>query len=182
MRRLINSTNVSLDGLIDKMELWHFDYIDDEMEAIVAEDLSGCDALLLGRMTYEGFASAWPDRAGDPVADKFNAMAKYVASTTLTAPAWNNTTVIEGDLVEAVRALKREPGDDIISYGFGPVARTLLEHGLLDVLKIWVHPVVVGTGNPADLLFGEGATTKLELVEATPLGSGVVVLSYQPQS
>jgi dihydrofolate reductase len=180
MRRIINSTNVSLDGLIDKMELWHFDYVNDELSALVAEDLFACDALLMGRATYDIFASAWPARTGDAVADKFNAMAKYVASSTLKDPEWNNTTVIVGDLVEEVAKLKQQPGQDIIMYGFGPVARTLLDNGLLDEIRIWVHPVLAGTGELSDMLFSEGSVSKLTLVGNKPLGSGVVVLSYQP--
>lgn len=180
MRQIINSTNLSLDGLINKMELWHFDYVDDELSAIVAEDLSGCDTLLMGRHTYDVFASAWPTRSGDAMADKFNAMTKYVASTTLTDPEWNNTTVIEGNLVDAAGKLKQQPGEDIVTYGFGPVARVLLDNGLLDKLHLWVHPIIVGTGEPSDLLFGQCATTKLNLVGNKTLSSGVVLLTYQP--
>lgn len=179
MRRIINSTNVTIDGLIGKMELWHFDYVDDELSRLVDEDLFASDALLMGRGTYDVFAKAWPARTNDPMADKFNAMAKYVASTTLRNPAWNNTTVLNGDLVEEVTKLK-EPGDNIISYGFGPVARTLLDNGLLDELRLWVHPIVVGNGDPEDMLFGRASTTKLDLVDNKTLASGVVVLTYHP--
>ena len=178
MRRVVNSTNVSLDGLIGRMELWHFDYVDEEMSTIVAKDLAACDALLMGRATYDVFAQAWPARTGDPVADKFNAMKKYVASTTLTDPEWNNTTVIEGDLAEAVAKLKEQPGQDIMVYGIGPVTRTLLDNDLLDDLRLWVHPVLVGTGEPGDMLFGEVATTKLDLVDVKALSSGVALLTY----
>jgi dihydrofolate reductase len=179
MRRIINSTNVTLDGLINKMELWHFDYLDDEMSDIVSKDLFACDGLLLGRGTYEVFAQSWPARS-NPLADKFNTMAKYVASTTLQNAEWTNTTVLRGDLVEEVTKLKEQPGEDIISYGFGPVARTLLDNGLLDELRLWVHPIVVGTGGPEDMLFGQAATTKLTLVDNKTLGSDVVLLSYRP--
>jgi dihydrofolate reductase len=179
MRRIINSTNMTIDGLIGKMELWHFGYLDDEMSELVAKDLFASDALLMGRNTYDVFATSWPART-NPMADKFNAMAKYVASTTLEDPTWNNTTVLHGDLVEEVTKLKEQPGDNIISYGFGPVARTLLDNGLLDELRLCVHPVIVGTGDPEDMLFGQAGTTKLDLVDNKALGSGVVVLTYHP--
>ena len=89
--------------------------------------------------------------------------------------------MIQGDLVESVTRLRQEPGDDIMFYGFGPVGRTLLDHGLVDELKLWVHPIVVGTGEPADLLFGKCETTKLGLVDTIPLSSGVVILTCQPE-
>src|SRR6266545_7919079 len=134
MRRIVNSTYISLDGLIQKMDVWHFDYVDDEVTAIQSEDQLAADAVLMGRLTYDSFAAAWPTRTGDDYADRLNAMPKYVASTTLKDPEWNNTTVLEGDLVDAVARLKDEPGGDILMFGFGPVAQTLLQAGLLDEL------------------------------------------------
>jgi dihydrofolate reductase len=171
---------MSLDGLIERMELWHFDYLDDEATQIQMEDIQAADAVLMGRGTYDVFAKAWPTRTGNEMADRFNSMAKYVASTTLTDPEWNNTTVIDSDLVETIAKLKTQPGQDIIMYGFGPVAQTLLENGLLDEIKLWVHPILVGTGNLSDMLFSEGSASKLNLVGNRALGSGVVVLTYHP--
>ena len=124
-------------------------------------------------------------------------MKKYVASTTLEKADWTNSTVIDGDLVEEVTKIKELPGRDILMFGFGPVARTLLQHGLLDEIRLWVHPVLVGAGSPSDLLFREGNTSRMtpvdtrtlgsggpdsrmKLVDNKTLASGIVILSYQP--
>jgi dihydrofolate reductase len=177
MRRIVSSTYVSLDGLIEQLERWHFDYLDDAANQAAADLLATADALLMGRRTYEGFAETWPSQTGD-MADKINAMPKYVASRTLDKADWANTTVLERDLVEAVAELKRQPGGDVLMYGFGPVARTLLANGLLDEVQLWLHPVFVGTGGPGDLLFREGNQARLTLLEARPLPSGVLILRY----
>jgi dihydrofolate reductase len=179
VRQIVSSTFVSLDGLIDQLEHWHFPYLDDDINRLLWEQLEASDALLMGRRTYEGFAETWPSQTGE-FADKINSMTKYVASTTLEQADWKNTTVLEGDLVQAVTDIKRQPGGDVLLYGFGPVARTLLEGGVLDLARFWVHPVLAGVGGPGDLLFRPGATSKLRLVETRPLPSGVVVLSYEP--
>ena len=134
----------------------------------------------MGRKSYEGHAAVWPDRDGD-FADKINSMKKYVASTTMDEAEWNNTTVIEGDLVETVTKLKQEPGGDILMRGVGPVAEALLENDLLDELCLWIHPVLVGIGEPSDQLFRAGTSSKLELVDNRTFRSGVVALTYRPQ-
>jgi dihydrofolate reductase len=133
----------------------------------------------MGRRTYEGFAPVWPTRSGDPLSDQINAMPKYVVSTTLENPEWNNTEVIDGDVVAAITRLKRAPGKDIVQYGFGSVSRLLLEHGLLDELRLWVHPLILGSGSTSDLLFGEAPATGFRLTDVTPLSDGIVVLAYQ---
>jgi dihydrofolate reductase len=179
MRRIVNSTYVSLDGVIEHLEKWHFDYVDDDVHGLVWDQLSVSDALLMGRKSYEEHAGAWPEMTGK-TADKINAMEKYVASTTMSRAEWNNTTVIEGDLVEQVTELKGKPGKDILMWGFGPVAATLLEHGLLDELCLWVHPVLAGVGEPGDLLLRPGTSSRMELVDNRIFGSGIVVLSYRP--
>lgn len=177
MRRIVNSTFVSLDGVLNHMEKWHFDYVDDESNQIAAEQLDASDALLMGRQTYEVYASAWPGR-DDEYSNKMNSIRKYVASTTMEKADWANTTVISGDLVQEVTTLKQQPGDDILMHGYGPVARTLLNNGLLDELHLWVHPVLAGVGATDDMLFGKGQHAVLELREAKRLSSGIVVLSY----
>jgi dihydrofolate reductase len=177
MGKIVNSTFVSLDGVINHMDAWHFDYVDDETGEIALEQLEASEALLMGRHTYESYASAWPGRDG-ALADRFNAMAKYVASTTLDKADWHHTTVIKGDLVAEVAKLK-ERGGDILMNGFGPVAHTLLANGLLDVLHLWVHPQLAGVGGPDDLLLKQGANHRLELTGTRTLRSGVVLLSYQ---
>ena len=181
MRRTVNSTFISIDGVINHMEAWHFDYVDEESDQIALETLATSDALLMGRKTYEIYASAWPGRGGE-IADKLNAMKKYVVSSTLDKADWANSTVINGDLVEEITKLKNEPGDDIVMHGYGPVAATMVEHGLLDELHLWVHPAFAGVGTVSDMLFHEGINARLDLIKATPLRSGIVHLSYQVKS
>jgi dihydrofolate reductase len=178
MGKIVNSTFVSLDGVINHMERWHFDYIDAETDALALQQLRDSDALLMGRHTYDVYAGVWPDRDGE-VADRINAMTKYVASTTLRSADWESTTILEGDLIEAVTKLKQDPGQDILMHGYGPVAKSLVRHGLLDELVLWVHPVLAGIGAVDDLVLSQDLTAKLRLLEARPLTSGVVVLSYQ---
>lgn len=115
MRRTVNSTFVSLDGVQNHMEHWHFDLINAELADLALELLRAADAMLMGRATYESYAAVWPERADD-YADTINAMPKYVASTTLETPGWMNTSVIDGDLVEAVRGLKEQDGRDILMH------------------------------------------------------------------
>ena len=177
MGKIVNSTFVSIDGVINHMEAWHFAYINEETEQIALEQLQGSEALLMGRHTYEAYASAWPQRDG-VLADRINGMPKYVASTTLDTADWNDTTVIKGDLVAEVAKLKQQ-GGDILMHGFGPVANTLITNGLLDVLHLWVHPHFAGVGGPGDLLLNQGNNTPLELLGTRVLKSGVVLLSYQ---
>ncbi len=178
MSKIVNSTFVSLDGVINHMDRWHFDFVDAESDAVALQQLTASSALLMGRHTYEVYASVWPGRGGD-YADKINAMDKYVASTTLASVDWAHTTILDGDVIEAVTTLKRTPGADILMHGYGPVAKTLLGHGLLDELHLWVHPQLAGVGGPGDLLLGEGLNTRLDLMDVTRLTSGVVILSYR---
>jgi dihydrofolate reductase len=138
-----------------------------------------CDAVLMGRRTYEGFAPAWQSRSGDPFADRINAMPKYVVSTTLTQPEWANTTVIEDDVAARIGQLKAEPGQDIVQYGFGAVSTLLMQHGLLDQLRLWVHPLFVGKGSSEDLLFPKGPPTHFELTDATVLDTSMAILTYR---
>lgn len=177
MGKIINSTFVSLDGVINHMEAWHFDYIDDELGQITLDQITASEAMLMGRNTYEIYASAWPERDG-AYPDKINSIKKYVVSNTLDKADWNNTTVLKGDLVTEVAKLK-EQGGDILMHGFGPVANTLITNGLLDVLHLWVHPRFAGVGGAEDLLLNQGNNVRLELIDARALKSGVVMLSYQ---
>ncbi|HEV7932430.1 MAG TPA: dihydrofolate reductase family protein [Actinomadura sp.] len=107
-------------------------------------------------------------------------MAKYAVSTTLDRAEWNNTSIISGDVATEIAKLKEEPGQDILQYGFGPVTRTLLEHGLLDELRLWIHPVLVGTGSPDELLTKDGFAASLELADTKVFGSGVIIATYRP--
>ena len=141
--------------------------------------LSRADALLMGRATYDSFAPVFSAAAGDPVTDRMNALPKHVVSTTLTDPTWHNTHVVPGDPVAAVRALREQGGGDLLQYGFGPVARALLEADLLDELVLWIHPFLLGSGTAEDLLFRPGTTGRFELDGSAPLSNGIVVLTYR---
>jgi dihydrofolate reductase len=179
MRKIINSTYISLDGVVDRPHEWPS--VGDrgsQGDEIQTELLLGSDALLMGRRTYEGFAPVWPTRS-DPYSDHINAMPKYVVSSTLTDPEWGNTTVISGDPVPAIRRLKEAAGKDIVQYGFGQLSFTMLEHGLLDELRLWVHPLFVAGAEPGELLYRKGAAARFDLVDTTSLQNGVVILSYR---
>jgi dihydrofolate reductase len=137
----------------------------------------GTEALLLGRITYEQFAANWPSRDGE-FADKFNSLPKYVVSSTLEDPEWNNSTVLGGDVVEEVSRLKRELDGEIVVYGSIRLARTLIEHDLVDELRLMVYPVVLGAG---ERLFGELSDKKpLRLVDTKTVGDGVIIHTYEP--
>jgi dihydrofolate reductase len=142
------------------------------------DEVMGSDALLLGRVTYEGFAEAWPSREGD-FADKFNTMPKYVVSTTLGEPTWSNSTVIGDDVPGQVAKLREQEGGDILVTGSGRLVETLREHDLVDEYRLMVFPVVLGSGKR---LFSDGVgKTQLRLIEAKPVGpDGVVILTYRP--
>lgn len=175
MRKLIESTFMTLDGVIESPQEWSPPYWDDEHASYASALLFSADALLLGRVTYEGFVQAWPSRTGD-YADRINGLPKYVASRTLEDLTWN-ATIIRGELSEAVAELKRQPGEAILKFGTGDVDRTLLEHRLVDEYHLWVFPVLAGTGTR---LFPGVELTHLELVETTRFASGIVVLTYTP--
>ncbi|GAA5064291.1 dihydrofolate reductase [Thermocatellispora tengchongensis] len=188
MRKLIESTFVSLDGVIDdtrpstasraEPHHWGQPYWDED-HAGYAEKLSAsADALLLGRVTYEGFAEAWSGREG-PEAEHMNAMPKYVASRTLTETTWN-ATLLKGDVAEEVAKLKEQPGRNIVKWGTGELDRTLVEHGLIDEFHFWYFPVIVGAGK--HLFEGAGFdTTHLKLADVNRFGSGIVVHVYVPK-
>jgi dihydrofolate reductase len=185
MAKLIVTEFVSLDGVMEdpggaedfKYGGWTFEIgMGDDGGKFKLDETMETNALLLGRRTYEGFAAAWPSRDG-PFADKFNSMPKYVVSSTLENPEWNNTHVLEGDPVEAVRKLKDEQDGIIQVAGSRQLAQTLLENDLVDQLNLMVFPVVLGSGKR---LFGETRDKKrLKLVESRTVGDGVAILIYQ---
>lgn len=183
MRKIINSTYISLDGVIEAPHTWPPTGPDDELAGTIQTDLLlACDAVLMGRRTYEGFAPVWPTRSGDPYSDRINTMTKYVVSSTLRDPEWANTTVIGGDPIGEIRRLKEQPGQDIVQYGFGRLSHAMMEHGLLDELRLWVHPLFVGKAEPEDLIYRDAPTAMFELRDTTPLKSGIVILSYAATS
>ncbi|MEO3855632.1 dihydrofolate reductase family protein [Acrocarpospora sp. B8E8] len=179
MRKIITSTYVTLDGFIDNPHLWSFDYWSDEAAQYAHALLFASDILLMGRVTYEGFAAAWPGRAGaDDFADRINAMDKYVVTSTLDKADWNNTTIIPSDdLIAEVTRLKEQPGGDILIYGCGQLTDALRESGLLDEYRLWVHPVSVGAGQR---LFREGTKAAFTLANTETFASGLTILTYQP--
>jgi dihydrofolate reductase len=187
MRKLIESTFVTLDGVISDTipstaphaspEKWGSPYWDDEHNGYGDNLFSSSDALLLGRVTYEGFAEAWPARAGDEFADRMNAIPKYVASRTLQETTWN-ATLIKGDVAREVAQLKEQDGQNILKYGTGELDRTLLEHKLVDEYHFWFFPVLVGGGQR--LIEGVD-TTHLKLANTTTFRSGIIVAVYTPK-
>jgi len=180
---IVNSTYVTLDGVIEHPETWpDMGGFGVEGNKIQTDLVLGCDAVLMGRRTYESFASVWPTMSGNPLADKMNEMPKYVASSTLDAPAWNNTHVIEGDLLEFARQMRAESEGDVVQFGFGAVTQALLSAGLVDRLRLWLHPILVGRGGPEDLLHKAVPATRCTLERCTPLESGIVVLDYRVTS
>ena len=180
MRKIINSTYISLDGVIERPHEWpSVGERGSRADEIVTELLLGCDALIMGRRTYEVFAPVWPTRSGDPYSDRINSMRKYVVSSTLTDPEWNNTSVISGDPVAEIKRFKEAEGKDIVQYVFGQLSHALLAHGLLDELHLWVHPLFVGNAEPSELIYRDGRGTMFDLVDTTSLQNGIVILSYQ---
>jgi dihydrofolate reductase len=176
MRKIINSTYISLDGVVENPHLWpDTGPRDDRWEELQTELMLACDALIMGRHTYEGFAPVWPTRSGDPASDHINSMRKYVFSTTLKDPEWNNTTVIDGDPVAAIRELKEQPGEGIVQYGYGPITHAMIANDLLDELRLWVHPLIAGKDGS---IYTELPTTVFKLADVTAMNSGTVVLSY----
>jgi dihydrofolate reductase len=176
-RKLIVAALTTIDGVHDQPRSFAGSYFDGELVSRSMDDLAHCDAMLMGRTTYEYFVPVW-SQPDNPYTQRINDMAKYVFSSTLTTAEWNNTTVISGDVVRAVAELKRQEGRDLMIYGYGQLAKTLLEHGLVDRLKFTVFPVVAGTGAP---LFRAGQTTPLHLESTHTLANGTVQLSYSPQ-
>ncbi|MDT3445124.1 dihydrofolate reductase family protein [Pseudofrankia sp. BMG5.37] len=180
MSEIINSTYLTLDGVIEHPETWpEMGGFGPEGNKIQTDLVLGSSAVIMGRHTYDGFAAVWPTMSGNPLADKMNAMPKYVASTTLTSPTWNNTHLITGDVVEYVTQLRNEAEGNVVQFGFGALTQVLLSAGLLNRLRLWLHPILLGRGGPADLLYRELPTTKCTLDRCTPLESGIVILDYR---
>ena len=180
MRKLVSSFFVSLDGVVESPQDWHFPYADDEVSAVVGEAIAASDTFLLGRRTYEEWAAFWPgqDPAQNPMAAVMNGTPKVVVSTTLDDVGWENTTLVEGDLVEAVTALKAKPGKNIGMSGSATLVRSLLGHGLVDELRLLLHPLVVARG--ARLFENGTPPVSLELAASRTFATGVVDLTYRP--
>jgi dihydrofolate reductase len=170
---------MTLDGRVDEIRDWAVAYNDDRAVKYHTDLMMNSDGLLLGRNTYEIFAALWPSLKGVlPYIDKYNSMAKYVASTTLKDLKWENSHLIEGDVAEGVASLKQQPGQDLVMYGCHDLMHCLLEHDLIDEYRILVHPVLLAKGR--SLLKDGAKPVNLDLVDTTALGGGVIVLTYQP--
>jgi dihydrofolate reductase len=184
--RIVVTEFVSLDGVVEdpggsenfRYGGWSFEISrGDEGDKFKLDEAFASDALLLGRVTYEGFAAAWPSRDGE-FADKFNTMPKYVVSSTLKDPSWNNSTVLDGDLAEEVAKLKDQVDGDIVVHGSVQLVQALIEHDLVDELRLMVYPVVLGSGKR---IFGETSNKKtFRLADTKLVGDGVAILTYQP--
>jgi dihydrofolate reductase len=186
--RIVVTEFVSLDGVMEdpggsedfRHGGWSFEIERGaEGDKFKLDEALSADALLLGRVTYEGFAAAWPTREGE-FADKFNSMPKYVVSSTLENPEWNNSTVVKGDLAEEVAKLRREHDGDIVVHGSARLVQALLEHDLVDELRLMVFPVVLGSGKR--IFDGKSDKKPLRLVDSKIVGDGVAILVYRPAS
>jgi dihydrofolate reductase len=191
MGKLIVNTFTSLDGVMQAPGMpeedreggfdqggWQVPYFDEESGQVMTEAITGFDALLLGRKTYEIFAGYWPYApADDPIATRLNEAPKYVASRTLDALGWNNSTLLKGDIADEVARLT-EAYDEIHTSGSGNLVQSLMKDELVDQYNVWVYPVLLGGGKR---LFGEGTIpTALRLVESRAFGNGAVLLTYEP--
>jgi dihydrofolate reductase len=176
MRNVVVTEFMSLDGVMEEPR-WTFKYWNDEIARFKGEESSASDALLLGRVTYQGFAAAWPE-SKDEGADYFNSVRKYVVSETLEEPLeWNNSTLIKGNIVKEITNLKQQDGQDIAVHGSATLVQTLMQHDLVDHYRLLVYPVVVGKGKR---LFEEDIPATLKLLESQSFSSGVVALVYEP--
>ena len=180
MRKLVASFFISLDGVVEAPQNWHFPYFNDEMGAVIGEAIAASDAFLVGRRTYEEWAAYWPTEAAaaSPMAAVMNATPKHVVSRTLDKVEWQNSTLVEGNLATAVTELKARPGKNIGISGSAALVRSLLDVGLVDELRLLVHPLVVGAG--ARLFENGTPPVSLELAAAEAFSSGVVDLTYRP--
>jgi dihydrofolate reductase len=179
VRKITSNFFISLDGVVESPDKWHFAYFDDEMGAAVGAGFSTADAMLMGRVLYEEWAAYWPEHADEPFGDVMNSMKKYVVSSSLQSADWQNTEVINGDVAQKLADIKAQDGGDIAMSGSATTVRWLLREGLLDELNLLVHPLVVGDGM-ARLFPPDEPGVALELRSAQPFQSGVLNLSYAP--
>lgn len=177
MRKLIEATFVSLDGVVESPEKWAMPYFAEENKSAALAALADVDAFLLGRVTYEKFSATWSHIKGDAYFDRINALPKFVPSTTLQRATWN-ARILKGDAAAEVARLKKQPGNTIMKYGTGQLDRVLFEHDLIDELHLSIFPIVVGSGHR---LFEGFDATELKLVATETFRNGVVHLTYVPR-
>jgi dihydrofolate reductase len=198
MRKIIVSEFLTLDGVMEAPDKWVFPYWNEEIGKVKFDELFASDTLLLGRLTYQIFADAWPSLTdeedwrrvkeaggqageipkGNPFADRMNSIAKLIVSTTLNKVEWNNSSLIKGSVAEELSRLKQMPGQDILVAGSSQLVNTLMQHNLIDEYRLLVYPIILGSGKR---LFQEGSKIMLNLIETRSFGTGVVLLRYQPE-
>ena len=178
--RLVATEYLTIDGVMDEPGKWSFQFWSEESSKFKEQELQAADALLLGRITYEGFAAAWPSMkdTGD-FGVRMNSIKKYVVSTTLKHPSWTNTTVIEGNAVDEINKLRAQPGKDLLLSGSGTLVRSLIPHDVIDEYRLMIHPIVLGRGKR--LFHGDEPERVLQLTGVKQFASGVTVLSYEPK-
>jgi len=179
MRKIVASLFIALDGVMEAPHTWHFPYFNDEMGQDVGAQMAASDTMLLGRQTYEEFAAFWPQQESDgDIADHMNTIPKLVVSNTLKTLEWQNSTLISGNVAGELTKIKQQPGKNIGVTGSATLIRSLLRDGLLDELRLLLHPIVVGSGKR---LFEDGTgQVPLKLVESRTFSTGVVALTYEP--
>ena len=177
MRKIKSNFFISLDGVVESPDKWHFPYFDDEMGAAVSAGFATTDALLMGRVLYDEWAAYWPEHGDEPFGDVMNSIKKYVVSDSLQAAEWQNSEIVSGDAAQKLTDIKAQDGGDITMSGSATTVRWLLREGLLDELTLLVHPVVVGDGL-ARLFAPDEPTISLELLSAQTFKSGVLNLTY----
>ncbi len=180
MGKIVSNFFISMDGVVERPDEWHFPYWNGEMEAAVGAGFETTTAMLMGRVLYDEWAEYWPASTDEPIATVFNTMPKYVVSSTLRAADWNNTTIIGsggGGVADRIRELKASVEGDISMSGSATLVRWLLTEGLLDELRLLVHPIAVGSGQR---LFEDTPTHPLQLVSSETFSTGVLNLSYAP--
>jgi len=179
MRKVVAGLFISLDGVVESPDQWSFDHFDEGMMIEMQSQLDAQDTVLLGRVTYQEWASYWPTSEDEPFASYINNIPKYVISSTLKSADWNNTTLINGNLTEEINKLKQQSGKHVGVAGSPTLVRSLLQHGLLDQLSLTIHPVIAGTGQR---LFQDFDSIKrLKLVDSKTTETGVLIATYQPR-
>jgi dihydrofolate reductase len=177
VRKIKSNFFISLDGVVESPDKWHFPYFDDEMGATVGAGFATADAMLMGRVLYEQWAAYWPEHADEPFGDVMNSIKKYVLSTSLQTAEWQNSEIISGNVTQKLAGIKARDGGDIAMSGSPTTVRWLLREGLLDELNLLVHPIVAGSGL-ARLFPPDGPSIPLELRSAQTFKTGVLNLSY----
>jgi dihydrofolate reductase len=179
VRKIKSNFFISLDGVVEAPDKWHFPYFDDQMGAIIGAGFAGTDSLLMGRVLYDEWAAYWPEHADEPFGDVMNSIKKYVVSDTLTNAEWENSETLTGDVASKLADLKAQDGGDISMSGSPTTVRWLLREGLLDELHLLVHPIVVGQGM-ARLFPADQPQARLELLSSETFETGVLYVVYAP--